>query len=817
MAHRLLRPALRNLTKNKFFSSLNILGLAIGMAIFLLIAQYVYFEKSYEDFIPNRENIYRVSLQASRGSSPFLSTAQHFPATGPAIKKEIAGIERYARLFNLGYRNNVIITNENTGRGEIAVRERKVLVADSSFISMMGYKMLSGDAVTALREPGTAVISQTHAKIFFGNDDPMGKTLRFRDDDLTDKVLTVTGVLEDLPVNTHLKFDMLISLPTTFGKGVDESWGRESLFTYVQLQPGIDPARIEAAITAVINKNKSAAGNYSVHYAGTLQPVSSIHLHSALAEEPEPNGSDNIVFFIGIIGIFVLGIAWINYINLSTARAVNRAKEVGVKKVLGAFRGQLIQQFLAEAAMVNFTSLVLAFGIVLLAWPAFNSLAGLNLGYSYLFQPWYLVLLFVLWTFGSLLSGFYPAWVLSAFRPVTILKGKFRSSSGGILLRKGLVVTQFMASVALIAGTYIVYSQLNYMLKRNIGVDISQVMVLESPGIIPGGRNDSIFNSHVDIFRNGLKSVPSVQSVATSLTIPGKTREYKSFLKVAGPGNDSITARANSMDYEFLDVFKMKLLAGRNFSPELRAENKNAAIVTESAARKLGFQNPADIVGKMITVTENRRTDRLVVGVVNDYHQLSLQNAMEPGWFYCSPRGGQYYSIRINTNNLQQTIGQVEKYWTQAFPGNPFEYFFLDDYFNRQYANEQKFGKLFSSFALFAIIISCLGLFGLSAFMASQRIKEIGIRKILGASVVNIAFMLTKDFLKLVCIAIVIATPVAWMVMDNWLAQFAYSVDITVWIFIGAGMMAILIALLTISFQAIRSAVANPVKSLRTE
>jgi len=288
-------------------------------------------------------------------------------------------------------------------------------------------------------------------------------------------------------------------------------------------------------------------------------------------------------------------------------------------------------------------------------------------------------------------------------------------------------------------------------------------------------------------------------------------------LKMAGSTTDSISARVNSMDFEFLDVFKMKLVAGRNFSPALRAQNRNAAIVTESAARKLGFQSPSDIVGKTITAVENRSTDRLVIGVVNDYHQLSLQNSMEPGYFYCSPRGGQYYSIRINPDNLQQTIGQVEKYWTQSFPGNPFEYFFLDDYFNRQYANEQKFGKLFSSFALFAIIISCLGLFGLSAFMASQRIKEIGIRKILGATVFNIAFMLTKDFLKLVVVSLVVASPLAWWVMNNWLQDFAYRINIGWWMFVLAGLIAVAIATITVSFQAIKAAVANPVQSLRTE
>jgi putative ABC transport system permease protein len=814
MANKLLLPALRNLYKNKFYTGLNMLGLGLGMAIFLLIAQYVYFEKSYEDFIPGRENLYRVSLHAWRNNEMTLSSAQHFPATGPAMKKEIPGVLNYARLFNLGYRNNVVIANENA-KPRQAVRERKILVADSSFLPMMGYNMIEGNALTALAAPNTAVITESRARIFFGNENPVGKTLRFQDDDLTDKMLTITGVVSDLPANTHLKFDMLVSFSTLYKKDFDESWRRENVFTYVQLQPGTDPAKVENTLQTIINKNKNTTGGQQ-HYSTRLQPLSSIHLHSTLAEEPETNGNANIVFFISIIGIFVLVIAWINYINLSTARAMDRAKEVGVKKVVGAVRGQLIKQFIVEAGLMNFFSLLIAAGILVTAWPAFKTISGLNLDYSRLTQGWFILVLAGLWVAGSLLSGFYPAWVLSSFKPIAVLKGKLRHSSGGIFLRKGLVVAQFVASVSLIAGTFIVYSQLNYMLKRDIGVNIDQVMAIEHPGIIPGGRNDSIRNNSIDYFLNGLKSLPAVQAASNSLTIPGKQREYKSILKNAG-GSDSITARVNSMDYGFIDVFKLKVIAGRNFSPEMPTDRRTTAIVTESASRMLGYNDPQEIIGKSITVVDNTTTTRTVIGVVNDYHQLSLQNAQEPGWFYLSPRGGQYYTARLNTNDLSATIKQVEKYWSEAFPGNPFEYFFLDDYFNRQYANEQKFSKLFTSFAIFAIIISCLGLLGLSAFIAGQRIKEIGIRKILGASVWSIMMMLSKDFLKLVLVAIILATPAAWLVMNGWLQQFAYKTEISLWIFAGAGTIALFIALVTVSFQAIRSALANPVKSLRAE
>jgi putative ABC transport system permease protein len=420
-----------------------------------------------------------------------------------------------------------------------------------------------------------------------------------------------------------------------------------------------------------------------------------------------------------------------------------------------------------------------------------------------------------LWLVGSLLSGLYPALVLSSFKPITVLKGKLKNNASGIILRKGLVIMQFIASIALIAGTFIVYRQLKYMTSQDMGMNINQVLVVERPGIADTSR--TVFNSSIDAFRNELKKDPSVQAVSASFTVPGKQREYKVTLKRYGVANtDSIGARFNSFDYEFLDVFKMKLIAGRKFSPDFPKDQDTSIIITETAAKLLGFKKPEDAIGKVLTVAEFR-WNPIVVGVVNDYHQLSLKKPLDPSFFTYSSYDGEYYSVRINTNNLSRTLKHVEHSWTSAFPGNPFEYFFLDDYFNKQYENEKRFEKLFMVFAILAIIIGCVGLFGLSAYTASQRIKEIGIRKVLGASVPDITKMLSKDFLKLVLIAIVVASPLAWWVMNKWLQDFAYRIHISWWVFAAAGMAALVIAMLTVSFQAIRAAVANPVKSLRTE
>ncbi len=822
MIRNLLLTAIRNLKKNKFFSFLNILGLAIGMAVFLLIAQYVRFERSYEDFVADSENIYRVKLESYRNNELVMASAENYPGVGPGLKEELSEVVSFARLYNQGYKNNVIITNKEARPDPIAFKQKKFLYADSAFLPMMGYPMLKGNAATALAEPFTAVVSENYARMYFGKDDPIGKTLQLQDDDFNSELVKVTGVFKDLPLNTHLKFDILFSYKTLFGRyergpqRYGTGWFRKDMYVFIQLKPGTNAKIIEARLPAIVDKYKPELKQSQEKEILSLQSLKDIHLKSELAEEAEPNGNARIVMFMGIIGIFVLVIAWINYVNLSTARAIERAKEVGIRKVVGAYRHQLISQFLTEAALVNLLSVVIAFGIVVLALPYFNTLSGLSLNLAHLIQPWFLGLVFILWIVGTFLSGLYPALVLSSFRPVIVLKGKLKNSSTGILLRKGLVIMQFMASIALIAGTFIVYRQLNYMMSHGLGMNIDQVLVLERPGIADTGQ--TAFNSAIDVFRNESKKSAAIIGVSASLTVPGKQREYKATIKRFGSStNDSAIMRVNSMDYDFFDVFKMKLLAGRAFSKDFPQDDDTSVIITESSLRPLGFENAEDALGKTLIIPRFGDWKPIVVGVVNDYYQVSLKKPLDPSIFFCTVYGGEFYSLRIQTSNIPKTLEHVRKSWAAAFPGNPFEYFFLDDYFNSQYQNERRFAKLFTSFAILAIIIGCLGLFGLSAFMANQRIKEIGIRKVLGASVGNIAAMLSKDFIRLVAIAVLIASPIAWFVMDRWLQDFAHRVSISWWVFVIAGMTAVLIAVITVSFQAIKAAIANPVKSLRTE
>lgn len=821
MLRNLLLTAYRSLKKNKFFSFLNMLGLGIGMAVFLLIALYVRFERSYENFVPNAENIYRVTLTSYVNNELVVASAENYPGVGPAFKSDLPEVESFARLYNMGYKNNVIITYEDARPEPIAFKHRRFLYADSSFLPMMQYEMVKGDAATALADPATAVISEKYANMYFGEEDPIGKMLRLQDDDYNNELVKITGVFKDLPANTHLKFDILFSFETLYARGdwapgrYNLSWQRKDMYTFIQVQPGTDTKALEEKFESLVEKYNPGLKERNRKDVLALQALRSIHLTSTLAEEAEPNGDERIVNFMALIGIFVLVIAWINYVNLSTAKAMERAREVGVRKVMGAFKIQLIRQFLMESAMINFISIVLALVLVALALPYFNALSGLSLTVLSLATPWFVLLLIALGIVGTLLSGFYPAMVLSSFKPVTVLKGKIRNSLSGILLRKGLVMLQFTASVALISGTLIVYRQLNFMMNRDLGMNIDQVLVVERAGITP--RDRQAFNSAVDVFRNELKKNPAIVGISTSVTIPGKQREYKAIAKRYGaPDDEQVTLRFNSMDYDFLDVFKMKLLAGRPFSEEYPNDPDTSAIISESASKLLGYKTPEDAIGQTVTIP-GFEWNAIIVGVVNDYHQESLKKPLDPSIFYCTAHGGEFYSLRIETADISGTVEHVRQSWAKAFPGNPFEYFFLDDYFNRQYENEKRFGKLFSTFAGLAVIIGCLGLFGLSAYTASQRTKEIGIRKVLGSSERGIFVLLSKEYIKLVLLSIAIAVPLVWLGMKEWMTSFPYHTTISITVFILAGLAVLMVSISTVSVQTLKAARINPVDSLRHE
>lgn len=821
MLRNYFKAALRSLFKQKTFSILNILGLATGITAFMLIIQYVEVERSYESFIPNHNQVYRVTLAQYVNNELSIETAENYPGVGPALAEELPEVKNYARLYNMGYKNNLIITYEGVDGEPIKFKHRKFLYADSSFLPMMGYEMIAGDAKTALAEPLSTVISETYAKKYFGNADPIGKMLHLQDDDFNDELAKVTGVFKDLPNNTHLKFDVLYSYTTLLGRGdwapgrYQESWQRTDMYTYVELQKGIDPNTTISKFPKIVDKYNPELADRNRKDVLGLQKISDIHLTSNLADEPEANGDQKIVNFMGIIGLFIIIIAWVNYINLSTAKAMERANEVGVRKVMGAGRLQLIGQYLLEAAVINLVAILLAAILIALVLPAFNQLSGHHFVLNDLLTVSFMSKLFGVWFIGSALSGIYPAIVMSGFIPVVVLKGKGASKHGSGWLRKALVVFQFATSIALIAGTFIVYNQLTFMMNQDIGMNIDQVLVVERPGITSRDRDASVRS--IEYFKNEVKKDNTIQSATGSLTIPGKKREFKVPVKPYTSGDDKlVTLRLNSMDYEFIETFEMTLLAGRGFSKDFVNDPDTSIIISASTVKLLGFKKPEDAIGQTVTIPRFQ-WNPIIVGVVNDYNQESLQKAADPMLFNCSPSNAEFFSMKVNSSNISTTLAHVEKVWDEAFPGNPFSYFFLDDFFNRQYENEQKFGNLFFAFSVLAIIIGCLGLFGLSAFTTQQRTKEVGIRKVLGSSIPQIFVLLSKEYVWLILTALVISSPLVYWVMDNWISNFAYQTSIGYFVFIAAGLAVITVAILTISYQSLKAATTNPVNSLRDE
>jgi len=700
-----------------------------------------------------------------------------------------------------------------------------VMAVDNSFLSMFSYPFIAGDEKNALQDPYTVVISQTSAEKYFGTKDfssVVGKTLVMGRDSMPYKI---TGVIKDVPENSHLAFDILAAYTTMLSgkypyKEADYDFHQSNFFHYVQLRRGTDYKALQSKFEAFSQKyfqGNKVSGSVEKFY---LQPVAKAHLYSDYEYEIGETGSATVVWGLLIIAVFIIVIAWVNYINLSTARSAERAKEVGVRKVTGATKSQLIRQFLSESLLINIIALIFAFALVIILQPAFNALIQHKLSFANLFQKSLngysiTVGLLALVLIGIFISGFYPAFVLSSFKPILVLKGKFSASKKGIVLRKGLVIGQFAITVALIIGSFVVYKQIRFMNQQELGMNINQILIVKPPLL---STFDSAFMARENSFKQEVRQIANVTGVTTSNRVAGNemSRAFDVHRTDDNSGN-KYTVRQMGADYDFIDVYNIKLLAGRKLtSIDYNADyNKlHNVLINESAVKLLGFKSNDDALGKSI-VMNDKKWD--VIGVINDYHQKSLRYNLEP--IILQPFYGTYnpISIKVNTTNVAETIAGIKTKYAEFFPGNLFDYFFLDERFNEQYKNDKLFGKAFGIFAGFAIFIACLGLLGLSLFATTQRTKEIGVRKVLGASVSNIVLLLSKDFIKLIIIAFVIASPVAWFVMHEWLQDFAYRINISWWVFALAGFLAIIIALATISFQAIKAAVANPVKSLRSE
>ncbi|MEO6730186.1 MAG: ABC transporter permease, partial [Ferruginibacter sp.] len=715
-----LKIAWRNITHQKAYSAINILGLAIGIAACLLILQYVTFELNYENFHEKKDRIYRV--QQDRYDNGKLSTqwAAGAFAVGSSFKNAIPEIEDFVKIVADG--ESVVEQNNQP------LKINKVFFATNSFFSVFTYPLLSGDAKKALVEPYTAAISETTAKTVFGTANAVGKVIKLNRK--TDYI--VTAVFKDAPANTQLKPNILLSYPTFVkfrtgdGGGPDVRWLEDGMLTYVLLREGANPAAVEAKFVPIVEKETGAElkkYNSSVTYL--LQPLKDIHLYSHYMMEPEANGDGKTVYLLLGIAFFIVVIAWVNYINLATARAISRAKEVGIRKAIGSQRRQLIFQFLSESAVLNVFAILLALLLVVVAIPGSNNLSGQQLSFSLLGKFDFWTGLIALFITGVFCSGLYPAFVLSGFKPIEVLKGKMVSTKQGSLLRKSLVAFQFAASLFLLIGTVTVYQQIQYMRKQSLGINIEQTLIVTPPIV----KIDSTYFRQITSFKEELQQQSSIKKITASTSIPGGEVGWNAGgIKLVGADESAQKQyRIIGVDYDFVDVYGLKLIAGRTFSKDF-GNDKRAVIFNRKGIEQLGFAKAEEAIGKQIDFWGNQYT---IAGVAENFHQQSLREAYEPLIIRLIPDVKGFLSIRIDAKQASGTVNMVKAKWDKFFPGNTFEYYFLDDHFNDQYKADQRFGQVFGLFTGLAILVACLGLFGLASFTTLQRTKEIGIRKVL--------------------------------------------------------------------------------------
>ncbi|MBS1608879.1 MAG: ABC transporter permease [Bacteroidetes bacterium] len=802
--------AVRNLLRNKTFTAINIAGLAAGLAVFVLIFEFVAAEWNTNRFHKNFDSLYRLGTIDKNGNHD----SHLAPGYAPAIAQNVPGVQAVVRWVD-GLGSGVISYND-TKSGELkSFREENITYVDGNFLEQFSFPLASGRP--SLQEPKTMALSETMANKFFGTTNISGQTLTVSNQ-FGNTPYTITAVFKNPTTGSDLQPEILLSLNTlsSAANRNENDWADPATFEngfsnyYLVLKKEANATAVSKAITQLMH----AAQPSSNGIISVLQPFSELHLAPRFSYTYQTFGSLKLVALLLGVALLILLIGWVNYINLSTVQAMKRAKETGVRKVLGASRSQLTFQYLAETFLLTLLSVGLSLILVQLLQNGFNRFTGKSLSLEVLNHGWFWAAAIAFVFIGSLLSGGYVAFVLSSFKPVTAIRGKGETKSKGISLRKGLVVFQFTISILFIIATMVLYRQLQYMKTTNLGVSLDQLLVIKGPTV----SSEDQAEKNV-AFKNALGQLAFVKKYSGSNNVPGGGYNFFAdhITRLSPQKDDEKKSYAMLIsDEKFFDTYDIKFVQGKAFTSDDAMHawmNCKKVLVNEKAAAELGFSKTENIVGQKINWAN---TQYEIAGVVKDYHHLSLQRPIDPVIFLPSV-SFVYFTIQTDVNNLQQKISSLNALYKQYFPGNPFEYFFADEKFNKQYVEEQQLGNVFIASAVIAVIIACMGLFGLAAFTAQQRTKEIGIRKVLGASVTNIATLLSKDFVKLVFIAICIASPVAWWALNKWLSNFAYRTNIGWWIFAGAGTMAILIAVLTVSFQAVKAAVASPVKSLRTE
>jgi putative ABC transport system permease protein len=785
--------SMRSLMRSKGFSTINIVGLAVGFATFSLISFYVYNELTFDRYHQNADRIFRI-VENLRTENEELFQSTSSPPMGPRFLKDFPEVESYVRFQQWS-----LLAQRN----DISSYERDSYIADSTVFDVFSFNLLKGDKKTALREPFSIVLTESMAKKYFGDEDPVGQAIKMDYDNYK-----VTGVMEDVPENSHFRFSNLISFSTwsrNNKQGEERGWFWNGFHTYVLMRDAQSADKVRAKMKDFITRNIEKGGMYYEDLP--LQPLASIYMAPERSWENGTRGSMNNVYILSIIAVFILLIACFNYINLATARASRRLKEVGLRKSLGALRRMLIAQFLGESLIVTFIASFIALLLAWMALPAFRTLVESPLSFSILPNPWMIAgAALVLVVFVGLLAGAYPAYIISKFQPLQIFRPSAKGIFGHHNLRKVLVGTQFVISITLVAGTMLVYDQLEVVRNQDLGFDKEGILVVPTNG-------DTAIVKYLDAVKNELRQVPGVTDVAGSTTVPGQSaNNLYTEIEMTDGKMSPTNINYNFIDHDFLATYDIKLLAGRNFSREVQADDTTAFLINETAVKDFGW-TPEQAIGKKV----NRRYKGKIIGVVKDFHYRSLHTKVEPLMLALTKNVGRM-SIRIEgKDDIRATVERVQKKWNELIPYLPFDYSFLDVEFNRQYKADQQLGKVAGIFTGLAMFIGCLGLLGLTSFVVERRTKEIGIRKVLGASVSSVVMLITREFIWLIVIALVVATPLTWYLIGQWEQNFTLQAGINPLRFVMAGISVFLVAWLTISFLSLRAATANPTQALRTE
>ena len=804
-----LKIALRNILKYKGYSIINIAGLTIGIACCLVIILYVKDELSYDRFHSKADRIYRVIEHVKIDGVGEESASMPFPF-GETIPVEFPdAIEASVRLFNF---QSPTLSLEYGTSGEKRFNEPRFYFADSNFFQIFDFELVRGNAETALDEPNSIVITESMVPKYFGDEDPMGKTLRYQNA----LNLQVTGIAKDVPANSHIQFDFLASFSTIrpiFGGQYPQNWYWNPCWTYVLLSEGVSPDYVESRFPEMIEKYFPQVIKDKTTIF--MQPLTDIHLKSNLDYEMHPNSNESYVYIFSAIAVFILLIACINFMNLATARSANRSREVGMRKVLGAFRIQLVKQFIGESLLLSFISAVLAVISVQLFLPVFNNFASKAIAMDFLGDAFLLLIVFLIALFVGAVSGIYPALFLSAFQPAAVLKGSTTKGASNTLLRKGLVVVQFAVSIILLIGTTILFEQLNFLQNKNLGFDKDKVIMVHA--------YNSGLATWYDTFKGQILQDPRVLNATVMEEALGSKNQTATYQPEGSPNNQSHQIPRLLGHFDFTETLGMEMAAGRGFSKEYAADTLNSLIINEAAAKFFGW-TPEEAIGKRIDQGIGQQVlSRRIVGVIKDFNYASLHNPIKPFILELPQNQFQmnifmrYIAVKVNTDDFQSTIAFLEEKFREVVPNRSFEYFFLDDNLNKLYDAETKMSKVFTAFSILAIFIACLGLFSLASFTAEQRTKEVGIRKVMGASVIGIVGLISKEFIILVIAANIIAWPLANFVMNNWLETFAYRIYFGWGTFLISGLTALVIAMLTVSYQAFKAATANPVDSIRND